>query len=233
MCLFGTFAFYTCMWVWFHACLVLVKQLTHWGDGVTPSVSMDCFCKGLIESVGLVFRKWVKHVVEDGFKKGKGNQANWAKVIKEARDAQTNQWQLELKLLGVNAQKSVQLPPKWKLGLTKWLISDDPQHVPHFPPQRQQRYEQFEGAVVQTCFYAAIFHFQSFLMLVAQLSSPLRVTVIKTVIWRCLKPQRAVWCDCCAPRLNCETDISTYAIIDLRCLNVCKRGAMPMFKTCL
>lgn len=35
---------------------------------------------------------------------------------------------------------------------------------------------------MQTCFYAAIFHFQSFLMLVAQLSSPPRVAVVKTVI---------------------------------------------------
>lgn len=67
---------------------------------------------------------------------------------------------------------------------------------------------------VQTCFYAAIFHFQSFLMLVAQLSSPLRVTLIKTVIWRRLKLQCAVWCNCCPPRLNSETNISTYTFID-------------------
>lgn len=112
-----------------------------------------------------------------------GKQKRLSKRDKGSTDAQTNQWQLELKLHdGENKQQSVQVPSKWKLGLTKWQF-DDTQHVHHIPPaQRQQWYEQFEDAFVQTCFYAAIFHFQSFLMLVAQLSSPPRVAVIKTVI---------------------------------------------------
>lgn len=47
------------------------------------------------------------------------------------------------------------------------------------------------------------------------------------------KPQRALWCSYCAPRLNRETHISTYTIVNSHCLNAVKKGAMQMFKTCL
>lgn len=44
---------------------MLIKQLTHWGEGLTPSVNTDYFCKGVIDSVGLVVSKGVKHIIED------------------------------------------------------------------------------------------------------------------------------------------------------------------------